>query len=345
MVDLGRIQALEDLVIVCHGNEDYDNAVIYYNVIINMLSEKPHEEWVLDCLIKNYHCLGVLHRVHERFNLAEPCYQQAIEWSCTRHGEKHFKTIELQNYLAGLYFAQGKFEQAHYLLVSSLDLYKNKLGRDHQVVALTHYALALVKRKAFNLAPSGDFDDSHFKQAQSILNTDISKLTMDAPRDQVLGLIHLSMENYKQNRFDEAEELLRHGILLELNELWPKHPLVSDGFQLLADLYKSLGRFTQAERLYQKALDLRKEVLGENHLQVAASAFSLANLYMDMSRYADAEQFMAQCCNIRKSAGFPPLYAVSLKAYADVLVQLKRPDEAKVLQMQSEDILKNYGKK
>lgn len=345
MVDKARIQALENLAILCHGNEEYDKTVIQYNLIISILSEEPPEEWILDCLIKNYHCLGVIHRVHNRFNLAEPCYQKAINLSCTRHGEKDFKTIELQNYLAGLYFAQGKFEQAHFLLTSSLSHYKKKLGRDHQVVALTYYALALVKRKAFNQAPSGDFDDSYFKQAQSVLKTDIAKLTMEDPRDLVLGLIHLSMENYKHNRFEEAEELLRHGILLELNELWPKHPLVADGFQLLADLYKSLGRSTQAERLYQMALELRKEVLGESHLQVSASAFSLANLYADLNRYQEAEKFMSECCNIRKSAGFPPLYAVSLKAYADVLVQLKRLDEAKALQLQSQEILKNYGKK
>lgn len=344
MVDTERISELERQAISCHGDE-YDKAVNYYNLIISALSDDSQNDWVLDSLIKNHHCLGVIHRVQDRYKLAERCYKKAIELSCIRHGEDHLKTIELSNYLAGLYFAQRNFSDAESLLNTSLNQYKKTLGRDHEVVALTHYALALLKRKAFNQAPSGNFDDSDFKQAQSVLKIDITKLTMDDPRDLVLGLIHLSMENYKQNRFDEAEELLRNGILLELNALWPKHPLVSDGFQLLGDLYKSLGRYPQAERLYQNALNLRIEVLGETHLQVAASAFALANLYSELSRYQDAEKLMAQSCKIRQSAGFPPLYAVSLKAYADVLVQLKRMDEAKALQNQADEIMNNYGRK
>jgi len=344
MIDKERIGDLERLALVCHSHEEYDSAIAYYNQIVQELDECTKDPALLDILIRNYHCLGILHRIQNKYLKAEDCYNQAIAFCSRRYGEKEFKTVELKNYLAGLYFAQTKFDEAIAILNFSLDVYKRKLGREHQVVALTHYALALVKRKAFGMAPVGEFDDSDFKRAETLLRSEISLLNMDDTRDLFMGLIHLSMQNYKQGRYLEAEELLRHGILLELNEFWPKHPLVADGFQLLGDLFKSAAKYAQAERLYQKALELRKEVLGENHLQVAASAFSLATIYEDLNRYEEAELLLAQCCSIRKRAGFPPLYAVSLKEYAKTLAHLKRNEEAEEFRKQAEEIMSNYGK-
>lgn len=282
--------------------------------------------------------------MQNKYNQSEIHYQKAIQLCIKRSGEESLETIELKNFLAGLYFVQSKFKQAEDILNASLKTYKKTFGRNHQIVAVTNYALAIVKRAEFNLAPVGEFDNSLFNQAQSVLKVEISNLDMDNSQDLFLSLIHLSMQNYKQGRFKEAEELLRQSILLELNEIWPTHPLVADGFQLLADLYKSMGRPAQAERLYIKALSLRKEVLGVNHLQVAASLFSLAALYQDLNRFEEAEKLLSDCCKIRKNAGFPPVYAVSLKAYAEVLKQLKRDHEAEIFLDKAEQIMRDYGK-
>ncbi|QQR56549.1 MAG: tetratricopeptide repeat protein [Candidatus Melainabacteria bacterium] len=337
------INELEQLAILCHSNKEYEGAVNYYNQIISELTKKDPSQPIVDALIKNHHCLGITYRVQNQYSQSEVYYRKAIELCTSHYGENDLKTIELNNYLAGLHFIQQNFDQAERILNASLYGYKNRLGRDHQVVAITHFALAIVQRKAFDLAPKGEFDDSHFKCAQSLLKIDISALSISDTRQLLFGFIHLAMQHYKQGRYNEAEELLRQGILLELNELWPKHPLVSDGFNLLGDLFKSWGKFAQAELLYQKAFNLRKEVLGENHLQVAASAFSLASVYVDLNRYEEAEDFFLQCCKIRKNAGFPPLYAVSLKAYADLLFKLKRPQEANDFSNQAEQIMNNYG--
>ncbi len=332
------------MAILCHSNKEYESAVNYYKQIIAELTKAEPSQPIVDALIRIHHCLGITYRVQNQYTQSEACYRKAIELCTIQYGENDLKTIELNNYLAGLYFTQQNFDQAEKILNISLYAYRNKLGRDHQVVAITHFALAIVKRKAFDLAPKGDFDDSHFKSAQSLLKIDISTLSIDDTSQLFFGLIHLAMQHYKQGRYNEAEELLRQGVLLELNELWPKHPLVSDGFNLLGDLFKSWGKFAQAELLYQKAFSLRKEVLGENHLQVAASAFSLASVYVDLNQYDNAEDFFLQCCKIRKNAGFPPLYAVSLKAYADLLIKLKRPQEANDFLNQAEQIMSNYGR-
>jgi len=106
----------------------------------------------LDTLIKNNHGLGIVFRLQEKYDQSEIHYQKAIELSTKRHGENSFQTIELKNFLAGLYFVQSKFEQAQDILNSSLKVYKTALGRDHQVVALTNYALAIIKRAEFNTA-------------------------------------------------------------------------------------------------------------------------------------------------------------------------------------------------
>lgn len=343
LINKCRLNELEELAIRCHSNEDYGSAISFYNQIISQLSKENEDPYYLEKLIRNHHCLGVIYRSQNNYHQSEIQYQKAIQLSTRRHGDNSLETIKLKNFLAGLYFVQAKFEEAQDILNSSLKVYKTALGRDHKVVALTNYALAIVKRAEFNLTPIGQFDDSLFNQAYSVLKVDISSLNMDNTRDIFLSLIHLSMQNYKQGRYKEAEELLRQSILLELNEIWPTHPIVADGFQLLADLFKSMGRPAQAERLYIQALSLRKEVLGANHLQVAASSFSLALLYQELNRLQEAEELLSECCRIRESAGFPPVYAVSLKAYAEVLKHLKREQEAEIFLDKAEQIMRNYG--
>lgn len=147
------INELEQLAILCHSNKEYESAVNYYNQIISELDKTNKSQPVLDALIRNYHCLGIINRVQNRYSQSEVYYRKAIELCTNLYGENDLKTIELNNYLAGLHFIQQNFDQAERILNASLYAYKNILGRDHQVVAITHFALAIVQRKAFDLAP------------------------------------------------------------------------------------------------------------------------------------------------------------------------------------------------
>lgn len=338
------VPTLDRLAYVCHAREEYSEAANYYQEVIKIRSglTSPNAEDRKQ-LIASHHRLGLLFRVTLLYAKAEPHYQTALRLAAEEYGEEHLYTAERRNYLAALYFAWGNYAQARQLLEKSLAVYQKVLGDKNEAVAFTYYGLAIVSRREEleNNLESGA--QTFFKRSLTIMPIDISRLEMNDFKELNLALMHLSRDRYKHGNYEEAEELFRQSLLRELNEFWPQHPLVANGYQLLGDLYKSFGMMPQAEILYTNALKVRKQVLGESHLQVAASAHSLGQLFSDNRRYKEAEPYLQEACQIRSTSGFPPVYASSLKALSHVVMSLNRTTEARELSRQADKILEMYG--
>lgn len=335
------LPTLEELALVCHTSGAWQEAAQYYLRVIEireMAQTSQLAEEALSGLVKAQHSLGLLYRVQEAFSQAHSHYKKALEYSSLLYGARHFKTIEMQNYLSGLYFAWGKCDLAESLLQDTLAFYEGTLGPDNEAVAMTLYALALITR-----ASDPDRASAFFKRSTSILHIDLARLTMEDSHDFAMGLMQISRDRFRQGNFAEAEQLFRQSLLLELKELWPGHPLVADSFQLLGDLYRSFGMTPQAESMYLNAYRLRSAIFGGEHLQVAASAHALAVLLCDLRRYQESEQLIAQACNIRATSGFPPVYASSLKVQGTLLRHLNRLEESEKAMGKAQEILTKYG--
>lgn len=104
------------MAILCHSNKEYESAVNYYNQIISELTKKGPSQPIVDALIRNHHCLGITYRVQNQYSQSEVYYRKAIELCTNQYGENDLKTIELNNYLAGLYFIQQNFDQAEQIM-------------------------------------------------------------------------------------------------------------------------------------------------------------------------------------------------------------------------------------
>lgn len=337
---LELVPLLEKLAAVCHRAGDCDKAQSYYDQIL----EIRQAAWTCTtntvALIKTSHSLGLLHRIKNAFAEAEPHYRRALELSEKHYGHESAETSLRRNYLAGLYFAWEKYDEAQQLLKSSLRFYENTAGKDHEVTGVCLYALALVARRYDSLA-----SETYFERSVSLMKVDITQLSMDKPHDLFSALMHLSHDRFAEGKIDEAEELFRHSLLTELEEIWPKHPLVTDSYQLLGDLYRSFGMFTQAEYLYRNALAIREQVYGDEHVKVGASAHALGTFLSDRERYAEAEPLLMKACEIHRNAAFPPVLANSLKACALVLKNLNRQEESARLIEEADAILEKHGLK
>ncbi len=335
---LDLVPVLEQLAALCHRAGEYDEAQAYYEKILSIRQASWTCASNTIALIKVSHSLGLLHRIKESFADAEPHYQRALELSNTHHGIKHPETVLRRNYLAGLYFASTKYAEAEHLLKTSLAFYEETQGKDHEVTAVCLYALALVARRSDNLA-----SDNYFKRSVNLMKTDITRLSMDQPHDLFLALMHLSHERFSEERFDEAEELFRHSLLMELEEIWPEHPLVADSYQLLGDIYRSFAMREQAEYFYRNALRIREQVYGQVHLKVGASAHALGAFLCDAERYQEAEPLLKTACEIHRKGAFPPILANSLKAYSLALKNLDRQAESAEVAAEADSIFQQHG--
>ncbi|XGW00851.1 MAG: tetratricopeptide repeat protein (plasmid) [Leptolyngbya sp. BL-A-14] len=185
------------------------------------------------------------------------------------------------NWIAELYYVQGRYREAEPLYVRALSIREQQLGTDHPDVALVLNNLA-------NLYHStGRYAEAEPLLARTLLIW-----------EQQLGGDHLNVAQslndlavlYKaQGRYKEAELLHVRSLLIREQQLGGDHLNVAQSLNNLAVLYNDQGRYKEAELLHVRSLLIREQQLGGDHLNVAQSLNNLAYLYSSQGRYAEAE--------------------------------------------------------
>lgn len=335
--DARLVEPLEQLAYVYHSLGEYEKAEACYLRVVALRESQLGNDNA--GLIYVFHGLAILMRIQNRFAEAEPYYLKAIELTIAEHGEAHPETATRKNYLAGLYFAWGRYTLARALVEQSKAVYGSIFGDKHELVGVAAMALALISNRQGSKSEANEF----FKEAHRLLPAGPRASLMLDFKDLAASLFFLSKEKYKQGMVEEAETLFRYSLIIETDRLWPGHRIVGDNVQLLGDLYRSQYMTTEAEFLYRKALEIRRAVMGDEHLDVAVSANSLGTLLFDNRRYEEAATFLIEACDIRGKAGFPPLLANSLRAYAACLRQLHRNDEADDCELRARNIFERYN--
>jgi tetratricopeptide (TPR) repeat protein len=108
-----------------------------------------------------------------------------------------------------------------------------------------------------------------------------------------LGLIFLNL-----GRFEEAEPLFLHSIVV--GERASAMGLPSDGgvYSNLAELYREVGQYAEAEIHYKQSLKVVEKMFGARHPKFATALNNLALLYQSQSRYAEAGQMFVKSLEI-----------------------------------------------
>jgi tetratricopeptide (TPR) repeat protein len=75
--------------------------------------------------------------------------------------------------------------------------------------------------------------------------------------DVAVTLINLGVFYKTEKRYNQAEELLRRAVDINVKALPAGHSYVEYGLFLLAGVLMDEGRFTEAETLFKQALDMR----------------------------------------------------------------------------------------
>ncbi|BCL35313.1 tetratricopeptide repeat protein [Nostoc sp. MS1] len=237
------------------------------------------------------------------------------------------------NNLAGLYYSQGRYDQAEPLYLQALELTKRLLGDNHSSVATSFNNLAGLYYS------QGRYDQAEPLYLQALELT--KRLLGDNHPDVARSLNNLAGLYQSQGRYDQAETLYLQALELYKRLLGDNHPSVAQSLNNLAALYKSQGRYDQAEPLYLQALELYKRLLGDNHPDVATSLNNLAALYKSQGHYDQAEPLYLQALELRKRllGDNHPSVATSLNNLAGLYKSQGRYDQAEPLYLQALDIL------
>jgi tetratricopeptide (TPR) repeat protein len=259
-------------------------------------------------------------------------YEQCLEATRQRLGERHPAVALSLNNLAALYRAQGRYEAAEPLLQQALALYRELLGERHPAVAQSLNNLAGL------YYAQGRYDEAEPLLQQAL--TLYRELLGERHPAVALSLNNLAELYRNQGRYEAAEPLLQQALALYRELLGERHPAVAQSLNNLALLYKNQGRYEAAEPLYHQALELRRELLGERHPDVAGSLNNLAGLYESQGRYDEAEPLYRQALELRRELlGERHLdVAQSLNSLAYLYNNQSRYAEAELLLQQALDL-------
>jgi tetratricopeptide (TPR) repeat protein len=106
----------------------------------------------------------------------------------------------------------------------------------------------------------------------------------------------------------------------------------------LATLYQDQGRYTEAEPLFQRALTISEQTLGPEHPETAVMLYNLAFLYQQRHEQAEGCYQRVLLIDEQVYGQHHPEVATDLEAYASLLREMNREQEALPLEARAKAI-------
>jgi tetratricopeptide (TPR) repeat protein len=153
---------------------------------------------------------------------------------------------------------------------------------------------------------------------------------------RLTAMLELAMTLEVEERYAEAEALLRQVLELERQLLDPSPACRAEAMELLGSLMSWQGRYHEAEALLKQALVQRQEIDGPSHPFSAVVVDSLALAVGAQGRTREAESLLRRSLEIKARRLEPahPSLAVTLNRLSNMLRILGRYPEAESLARQ-----------
>jgi tetratricopeptide (TPR) repeat protein len=120
------------------------------------------------------------------------------------------------------------------------------------------------------------------------------------PAETLKAARRLGHALYHENKYAEAEPLLRKSLEGLRRVLGEGHYDTLDAMEELATLYRYRGKVAEAETLLIKTLDGRRRTLGWEHNVTLTAMNNLALVYMHQGKPAQAEPLLAKVLEVRR---------------------------------------------
>jgi serine/threonine-protein kinase len=272
---------------------------------------------------------------------------------------------DLMAVMGNVYRRLGLYEPAKRLLEKSLLIRRQRLGREHPLVAeslhnraillhgmdddaaaepLTREALRIQRRAGDTqnrdyaaglnnlgaiLEDRGELDEAEalYKESLAIKR----RLPNVDPADIARSLNNLGKLYYTRGDYAAAEQYYRESLAMR-RRLAGGHPdpELATSLNNLASLLEEQGDFADAEILHREALAMRRKLFGDRHPNAARSLNNLGHLLQLRGDAAEAETCYREALSIADEKLEKDAFArgVFLRNLASVLVTLRKASEA-----------------
>ena len=114
-----------------------------------------------------------------------------------------------------------------------------------------------------------------------------------------------AVERCRRGEHAEAIPKAREALALREKALGPRHTLVAESLQTLADCLRDAAEYTEARPLYERALAIREKALGPEHAVTAWNLHELGVLFLRTGDYAAARPLLERGLAIREKVYGP----------------------------------------
>lgn len=181
--------------------------------------------------------------------------------------------------ISGLYFTQGRYDEASDLYHRVLDAKVEMLGSMHTSTLDTINSIGAVYHS------QGKFDSAEKMFRKALIGKEQVTAKNDLRLLDIidnLGLVYTYME-----KWEKAENMLQRALHEKKCALGPQHFSTLQTLRHLGNLYTRQGKFSQAMNLYNNALEGTEAILGAEHLATLDILYDLGNLLWDQGRLQD----------------------------------------------------------
>ena len=198
----------------------------------------------------------------------------------TRSGDSEQWAV-LQQYIADLLTAQGKYVDAEKLYRNVIQARSAAVGPDHPDTLDSRHRLiyALTRQSKYAEAEM---------EARSVLRAR-EKLLGPEHIDTIISRYNLAEPLVEQGKYAEAESLYREVIRLAERALGPEDPRALKARTGLATVLGDEGKNADAEPLYREIIRLDQKVYGPQHPYTLNDRQNLATTLQAEGKYADAK--------------------------------------------------------
>jgi len=291
------------------------------------------------------------------------CFRRAGRLDARGHPVPHDRYPFACCNLAGIYRAQGRYEEAEALLKKALagaqgwrpgsdwrlyytgylaDVYREQgcyaeaeqlyvtiLEGQRRVKGEEHHQTVTTMA---NLAVLR-MDQGRYPEAERLLQEVLSirRGRWNSHHPKTLRCMnHLAVLRTKQKRYDDAHDLFAEVLQASRHKLGDDHPATLVALNDFAVLRREQGRHAETEKLLTEALEGRKTKLGPDHPHTLETIHELGILHFATEDYGEAERFLLQAFHGRETKLRPdhPHTIDSLNQLVSLYESWNKRDEA-----------------
>lgn len=256
---------------------------------IAALQYAPQTEARVETKLHLLNQIGHFLLIRGHYRDALPYFEQAVALGDEVHGPDYHGSSRRLDNLGKVLAEIGEFDKAEVSLWRAYENAKAYHGPHHSETRLHASNLATV------LGMSEKYAEAETLHRQCLaIAEQYGEWTLDVSTD----CNQLAIPLFRQQRYEEAEALVRRALEINVHVLGPGHPRVGISYMNHGTVLLKLGRPEEGEQLIRKSVDVLESAYDDAHPDTAGAYDSLADFLEETGRPAEACDYLRKALAI-----------------------------------------------